>query len=323
MRNSFDEAKTLSQVLRIEEGEGFYIQNVLGGPLAITDRGKDGLYVDPIPAGGVLDLTYEDPRTIMRSGGLRIAFMRGYIQRLSEDEFRDQEQQMYDTADLEDEERQMKMMDVGGDVLEVEEVNLARGGRAHGGGSGRDIQQVENLLNNPRKYAEVFKKYHQELGVDPFEFRAMVESGQIAMSPSGTRGRRISMDEFADTQDQLKMTRTHATVADVQSVASKEDERDQFGDEKGVNVPRKGRMSSYAARDTKWVGEQPERTARPARRSAAKEEILVEEVDLNSEDSDWDAEERMRQNEEIRPVSDGSRPYYAGGRRGGRPINRR
>jgi hypothetical protein len=217
-------------------------------------------------------------------------------------------------------ERQMTMMEVGGDVMEVEEVNLARGGRAHGSSSGRDALQAENLLNNPRKYAEVFKKYHEELGVDPFEFRAMVESGQIAMSPSGTRGRRISMDEFAETQDQLKMTRTHATVADVQSVASKEDERDEFGDNKGINVPKKGRMSSFAAREAKWVGEQPER---PARRQAAREEVVVEEVDLNSEDSEWDAEERVRQSEEIRPVRDGNRPYYAGGRRGGRPINRR
>lgn len=321
MRKDYQEARTLSQVLRIEEGEGFYIQNVLGGPLAITDRGKDGLYLDPIPAGGVIDLSYEEPRTIMRSDGLRKAFMRGFIRRLSEEQFEIEEQKMYDYADAEEQERQMTMMEVDGDVMEVEEVNLARGGRAHATG-GRDAHQIDNLLNNPKKYAEVYADYNAKYGTDPFEFRRMVESGEISMSPSGTRGRRISMDEFADTQDQLKMTRTHATVASVDTVASKEDEVEEYGETKGINRPRTGRMGSFASREPKWVGERPEGTTR---RASARDEVYAEEVDLNTDDSQWQSDEQQRQNLEIKSVAESrnSGPYYAGGRRGGRPINRR
>jgi len=77
-----------SNLLRAAEGgsyEEIYVQNILPGPLSILDPPtvKDGLYLDPIPSGDIMDLSYYNIKDLLKSPAFRSALQHGYIRELS------------------------------------------------------------------------------------------------------------------------------------------------------------------------------------------------------------------------------------------------
>lgn len=287
---------------------GLYIQNILAGPLVICDPPniRDGIQLDPLQPGQVEDLSYYSQDTLARSIALNTAIKRGYAMVLSEEEYYEQielEERRIEAESVEIQ-RRMGEAQASGNIFEAEKINITAGGNPHGDYSAEALLAQKNTMSNSDVWAA---EYHaaraQGLVRTPQEFSEMVDSGRISLSSGGVnRGRRISLDETS--QDQVSMTATRATIGMPGAYSYKNEDGSVV--EKGEVYAAKRNLGNFNATGNLPgavnIGVQdtptPTYAAHPQNvRQAQFEEDYVDEVDLDQDDSSYEASKMNYNNE--------------------------
>ena len=293
-----------------DTSEGFYIQNILPGPLVICDPPnlrQTGLYLDPIQPGEIADLSYYDPQALARSMALNNALRHGYAMRLSPQEY---EQQCYlndqrQERDAQEIQRQMVAAEAAGTTFEAEQINLATAGNPHGDYSSEALlSQKGSAKDSDNWVVEYHKALADGIVSDPVQFKELVESGRIHTQMSN-RGRRVSVAQMHDfgNQDQVQMTATEATIAMPGSYKQGDEER-------GGVYTQKRALTNFNATGqivggtNQYVDDAPEGVyASKAPRNPGNlphpghEESLVEEVDLKTDDNAYAQQKRNMESE--------------------------
>jgi hypothetical protein len=298
--------------------KGLYIQNILAGPLVICDPPsiKDGIHLDPLQPGQVEDLSYYSQETLGRSIALNTAVKRGYVMILSEDEYYEQielENRRIEAESLEIE-RQMGEAHAAGNVFEAEKINVTAGGNPHGDYSAEALLAQKNTISNSDIWAAEYRSAKEKgLVRTPIEFRELVDSGKISLASSGVkRGRRVSLDEIP--QDQVSMTATKATVG-MPGVYSHKN-NDGFVSERGEVYAAKRSLGNFNATGNlpgaTNIGVQdtptPTYAAHPQNVRQAQEDDFVDEIDLDQDDSSYEASKMNYNNQFANTISRQS-PY--------------
>jgi len=155
--------------------ESIIVQNVLPGPLYISDIGME--------FGGheVRDLTWEDPSIVKRSNDLRRALVNGQLIRISQQEWDNIMAHKAAQARAEAQRisaRRTRKVNADGRVLEAEILNL---NKADGGKSAQDAVSTAGYASDPMSYATAFQAARAEyedrgLTLDSFTFTRLAEN---------------------------------------------------------------------------------------------------------------------------------------------------
>ncbi len=294
--------------------EGFYIQNMMPGPLFINDKRSNLVNAAGMAAGlkvlleghEVADLSGEDPAMLRRSPALRQAIRDGFVIVLSYQEYLGALAEFERNKRKEERERRKKIIEIDGALVEAEDINLASGD-SRGSASIDPSQQI----NDPRTYARVAAQARQA-GVNGYDFEKMVENGEIQGGGSGKFGRSIPVNQVAPEQmappppqyrnaapSQIEMTESHPVVSRATAGGYTEQLRTRPG-----NFNTTGRMPGYEGDYAEPVRVQQQRVIRGG---GASEETIVEDCDLAMDDSSWEAMENSR-NGAVNPAMGGARP---------------
>lgn len=319
------------------EDRGFFIQNILAGPLVICDPPhlKNGLYLDPLQPGETVDLSYYDQQTLVRSIALNNALRHGYAVTLSADEYYEQNEMESQRRIAQSIEMQKKMVvtEAANGIFEAEQINLSTAGNPHGDYSAEALLAQENNINSPQVWAAEYKKAKdQGLVRSPVEFQELVESGRIA-TQMGNRGRRVSIAEMRNegAQDQINMTATRATIAMPGSYQVTNDgQREEMG---GVYTQRRQLTNFNATGNMVGAGDigvedspTPAYSGHPGMQknayaqNNAYTEDFVEDIDLEQEEAEYDRN-YVAQNNQIAERLAPRSPYL--GATANRPTARR
>jgi hypothetical protein len=285
--------------------EGFYIQNMMPGPLFINDKRSNLVNAMGMPAGlrilleghEVGDLSGEDPNMLRRSPALRQAIRENYVVILTYQEYLGALEKNERSKRVEERERRKRLIEIDGELVEAEDINLATGEAR--GSAAVDTSQ---LINNPATYAKMAAAARQQ-GIDSYEFQKMVESGDIQGGMASARfGRRISLDELPEAPSQIEMTRSRATVT---QAPMGDGTRTSTAQMRMENFNTTGRLAGYdgqiadnpvsrqsQAQPTRQVQQQ-----RVIRGGGSQEDAVVEDVDLAMDDGSWDAMQDARSGE--------------------------
>lgn len=313
------------------ETKGFYIQNILGGPLVICDPPHlNGLYLDPLQPGETKDLTYYDPSILSRSIALNNALSVGYAIALDENEYNQQRHLAKQKQIAQHQEMKQKMAETAaaGGVFEAEQINLATAGNPHGDYAAEALMAQENSINNPEVWASEYRKAKmQGLVSGPIEFKELVESGRLS-TQMGSRGKRVSVAEMqnADAQDQINMTATRATIAMPGSyeVTDNNGEPQEMG---GVYTQRR-ELTNFNATGSMVGAEMgiidsptPAYSTHPMMQKNAQiyDDSFVEEIDIDQEDDEYEAQYRS-QSSQVAEKLNARSPYIGQSQK--RPIRR-
>ncbi len=302
--SNFKNRPTLSELMKFEEGEGFYLLNLLQGPIIITDRGEGGLYLDPIEGGGVVDLSYEDKSSIMRSAGLRQALQRGYVERITYEEYVEQERLMYEKAQEMESQRVWNKINIDSrnEVIDAEAIDM--GGANPRSKQAPERSMYETGLNNPDIFVKAYQRYKDQYGVSREEFATMVEEGRITVDHRGEVERVVRSSRDANrVMDPLEMSRTRPTVGV------------PMDDGKGGGYIEPSRASlnntTITLADPRRYDSQEEYVA-----GDSSFESDAETIDLSESDDDWNRQMQQMPIDE----GDGENAFYMGGRK---PISRK
>jgi len=280
--------------------QGVFIQNVLPGPLVMCDPPflKNGLYLDPLQPGEVIDLSYYDPQILSRSIALNNAIKNGYAEVLSENEYYTQielaeQRQIAQTQELQ---QRIVAAEAAGNTFEAEQINLATAGNPHGDYSAEALLAQKNTVNDHKVWAIEYHKAKAAGQVrDPIEFKELVESGRIN-TQINARGRRVSLEmQNFGSQDQLTMTSTKATIAmpGAYTVQNTDGTKQEMG---GVFTEKRGLTNFNATgtivgANTMGVEDAPSNvySGHPMNRSAqSANELMAEEVDINQDEDEYE-----------------------------------
>ena len=291
--------------------DGFYIMNLMPGPLFINDKRSNLVNSMGMPAGlkilleghEAADLSGEDPNMLKRSAALRQAIREGFIVVLNYDEYLDELKKSELAKRVEERERRKRLIEIDGALVEAEDINLAAGDAR--GNSAIDTSQQ---INNPVTYAKMMAEARAQ-GIDSHQFEKMVENGEVQAAVSSARfGRRISLDEIPEAPSQIEMTRTRAAV----TYAPADGHRTSVSKMQMGNFNTQGVIAGYEGQ----YADPPDgarnatiQQQRVIRGGGAQEDTIVEDVDLAMDDGSWDAMQDSRSGE-VSPMG------------GGRPISR-
>lgn len=172
--------------------ESIIVQNVLKGPLYISDIGME--------FGGleVRDLTWEDPSVVKRSQDLRRAIQMGQLNRISQAEWdriislRAAEERA-ETQRISN--RRTRNVNVDGRIIDAEVLNL---NKADGGRTAQDQVSTAGYANDPMSYATAYQEaraQYEDRGsaLDANTFASMVKN-QPSLIPTLLRGDSIFSD---------------------------------------------------------------------------------------------------------------------------------
>jgi len=285
--------------------EGFYIQNMMPGPVFINDKRSNLVNAMGMAAGlrilleghEVADLSDEDPNMLRRSPALRLAIRDNYVVILSYNEYLQALEKHERAKRVEERERRKRLVEIDGTLVEAEDINLATGESR-----GNTAVDTSQLINNPATYAKMAARARAE-GIDPYEFQKMVENGDVQGGMASARfGRRIPLDEMPEAQSQIEMTRSRATVTQ----APMDGYRTSTAKMQMGNLNTQGYIPGY---DGQYAGPRQQVTVqqqRVIRGGGAQEETIVEDVDLAMDDGSWDSMQDSRSGE-VAPMM-GARP---------------
>lgn len=300
---------------QIDNSDGFFIQNILPGPLVICDppSTKEGLYLDALQPGETADLSYYDAATLNKSRALNNALRNGFAVTLSENEYYQQmdiaEQRQIQANEVL--QQQVSEAHAAGSVFEAEQINLATAGNVHGDTSAEALLAQKNTLSNPQNWADNYAAAKaQGLVNDPITFQQLVESGKISFqTATGNRGRRVSLAEMqnVNAQDQMTMTATQATIAmpgsyNVQGQDGRPEERGGVYTQKrdlgnwnaNASLPGANRMGVIDTENAVYPGQQ--------------DDGFVEDVDLSQDDAAYN-QQTMQQQQQVAQQLGNKGPY--------------
>jgi hypothetical protein len=155
--------------------ESIIVQNVLPGPLYISDIGME--------FGGheVKDLTWEDPSIVKRSQDLRRALVNGHLIRISQQEW--DNIMLHKAAQARAEAQRIsakrtRKVNADGRILEAEVLNL---NKADGGRSAQDQISTAGYASDPMSFATAFQTARAEyedrgMTLDSFTFTRLAEN---------------------------------------------------------------------------------------------------------------------------------------------------
>ena len=312
----------------IDEQKGFYIQNILEGPLVICDPPslKNGLYLDPMNPGEARDLSSYDTQTLQRSAALNNAIRNGYVVVLDEEEYYEQLEIMeaIQREQQEEIERQIVAAEAAGTVFEAEQINLASAGNPHANPAAEALAAQKSGKREKKEWAEAYR-YAKDQGLvnSPFEFQELVKKGGF-VTGNNRRGRKMSLAEMQNlgVPNQTTMTATKASVA----VPGSYHVRGEDGkmEEKGGVYTRKQNLGNFSATGVIEGAEDSSTNAYPGHPDNMKKfannheeaEEFVEEVDLEQSDEEYERQAKSKKNqvsERLTPRS--PHPAYIGHRR--------
>lgn len=172
--------------------ESIIVQNVLEGPLYISDIGME--------FGGleVRDLTWEDPSIVKRSQDLRRALQMGQLARITQDDWDRVTQIKAAEARAETQRvsnRRTRNVNVDNRIIEAEVLNL---NKADGGKSAQDQVSTAGYANDPMSYATAFQEarlQYEDRGsaLDAHTFASMVKN-RPSLIPTLLRGESLFED---------------------------------------------------------------------------------------------------------------------------------
>ena len=286
--------------------EGFYIQNMMPGPLFINDKRSNLVNAAGMPAGlkilleghEVTDLSGEDPNMLKRSPALRQAVREGFIIILSYDQYLAALDRHEKAKRAEERDRRKRLIEIDGALVEAEDINLAAGDAR-----GNNSIDTSQMINNPATYAKLAAQARAN-GIDEVEFQKMVENGDIQGGMASARfGRKISLDEIPEAPSQIEMTRSRATVTQ----APMDGFRTSTAKMAMGNFNTQGSIPGYNGQYAQGQpSQQVVQQQRVIRGSGAQEETVVEDVDLSMDDTSWDQMQDSRSGE-VAPMM-GSKP---------------
>ena len=289
--------------------EGFYIQNMMPGPLFINDKRSNLVNAMGMPAGlrvlleghEAADLSGEDQNMLRRSPALRQALRDSYVVVLNYNEYIEALNKYERAKKIDEKERRKRLIDIDGSLVEAEDINLAAGDAR-----GNTAVDTSQQINNPATYARFAAQARAE-GIDPFEFEKMVENGDIQGGIASARfGRRIPLDEIPEAQSQIEMTQSRATVTQAPVGGHRTSTvKMQMGNH-NTNGYIPGYEGDYAE------GRPQSRDAtiqqqRVIRGGGSQDETVVEDVDLAMDDGSWDSMQESKSGE-VSPMMGGNRP---------------
>ena len=323
-----------------DTSNGFYIQNILAGPLVICDPPhlKTGLHLDPIQPGEVIELSYYDSSVLARSAALNNAIRLGYAERLSPEEY---DEQLYLNEQKQIEQMQeikRKIADAevaGHGTFEAEQINLATAGNPHGDYSAEALLAQKDTMNDQAAWVSEYRAAKaQGLVRSPGEFTELVNSGRIA-TRLANRGRKVSLSDMHNfnSQDQIQMTKTSATIGMPGAYNERQD--DGSVQERGGVYTEKRALTNFnstgrlAGAVNQYVEEAPNGTyadQRPMPKRAnvshpGHEESLVEDIDLEDDDNAYEQKKQALESDAVERYT--PRSPYLGATQGPRPAVRR
>jgi len=284
--------------------QGFYIQNILAGPLVICDPPhiKNGLYLDPLQPGEVVSLSYYEPETLGHSLALNNALVKGYAISLTEEEYYEQiaiaeQRQIEQNQEMK---RKIVESEAAGNIFEAEQINLASAGNPHGDYSTEALLAQKNGMHDQKAWRDKYQEAKaQGLVRDPLEFKELIESGKLAIQ-SGYRGKRVSLTEMQNigAQDQINMTTTKATIAMPGSYQDVNNSMER--EERGGVYTEKRQLTNFNSTGS-LVGSTagivdsptPSYSTHPNMQKQASDEE-IENVDINQEDDEYEQQYRTK-----------------------------
>jgi len=298
---SDDDGKTFEQYA----DEGFYIQNMMPGPLFINDKRSNLVNAMGMPAGlrvlleghEVADLSGEDPNMLKRSPALRQAIRDKYAIVLSYREYLSALERNERAKRVEERERRKSIIEIDGELVEAENINLATGDAR-----GNSSIDTSNLINNPATYAKMAAEARKQ-GIDAYEFQKMVDNGDVQGGMASARfGKKISLEDLPEAPSQIEMTRSRATITQAPMDGNTTStSRVRMG-----NFNTTGDLPGYEGQYAGTPRPSQVQQQRVIRGSGAREDAVVEDVDLSIDDGTWDALQDSRSGE-VAPMM-GSRP---------------
>ncbi len=298
------------------ENSGFYIQNILAGPLIICDPPhiKDGLYLDPIQPGEAIDLTYYDTNMLAGSKALNNALSNGFAIVLDAEEY-DRQIYLAEQKEIEQNQeinRKIVEAEAADTIFEAEQINLLSAGNPHGNYAAEALLAQRDSINNPKVWAAEYQKAREQgLVRDPIEFKDLVESGRINPQMS-KRGRRIAGSEADNFNEvnQINMTATKATIAMPGSQKMTNNTEDQ--EEIGEIHAQKRNLSNFNSTGS-LTGSQmniidspsPTYSTHPNMRKTASEnavsedfsEDFIENIDIDQDEKEYDINLKTQNNQ--------------------------
>jgi len=233
-----------------------YVQNILPGPVVLPDLNNLTLQ-----KWETTDLSIEDRDILRTSKSLRVALRKGFLRRLTAEEYEIQTDLFEERSEEEYDTHIEEIEAANGLRLDAEVIDLASSPRNRRRKTASRRKRRENPrenLNNPEYYARKYHEAVEKYGVEtPEEFEQMVDNNEITVGRGGRKmkaaeafspeeyARKFASGEIEDpTRPELRKQADNATVMTRRGASQVpmshydnddyDDDYDEYDDENGI-----------------------------------------------------------------------------------------